>query len=171
MAPPRSSDNAGHYSPFNNNILSEQTLRNESISQKIIINSRVYNSNITYSYIQSSKMYGNIIKNSIVLDSVFFNTTAYNCTLKNTTLYNSEAFNGTYNDDYYSALDGNRSSLNEEMMHGGVNLTFLVFGIFGIIILFVVVVGGSFLIAGFVIKRRKERLLVRSAVMGDIRSW
>jgi len=156
-------------SSINSNILDQTTLRNETITQKMIIDSRVYNSNISYSYIQNSRLFGSILTNCIVLNTVLFNTTAYNCSLKDTTLHNSEVFNGTYDNEHYIQLIARD---DDYVVQGSQNnIEMMIFGTIGIIILILAIIVGGFLIAGFIIKRRKDRLLVRSAVMGDIRSW
>lgn len=162
----------------------------------ILINVTLINSNISLSYINSSVIIGSLVGNSLVFYTDIFNSTIINSTLSNVTLSNCRKQHNriiqSKNDDKiifpttfvnltrdYDArkdliiMDKADKIADDsyDKSQKGVNIVLMVFGILGAIILVASLVVGSLLSIRYVVKKKQDMSLVRSAVMGNVKSW
>ncbi|KAF2356284.1 hypothetical protein FHG87_012958 [Trinorchestia longiramus] len=176
-----------------------EMVNNRSMMHKIVINSTVTDSSLSLSYINNSTLINTSVDNSIVIDAKISNSTLVNSTLQNVHLINCEVTNSrtlnskTENTKIFNLLPYNATrDFGFDPLHDqitfedfdespaldnanakikGVDITMMVFGVLGLIVLVLVMVGVVLLITRHIIKKKKEMLLVRSAVMGSVKSW
>lgn len=113
---------------------------------------------------------------SFVVNSTLHNATLANCTVQSSRLYDS-SYNNTLFIPEIENIQHNESRHKSQVIEkntnfsGGLNVTLLVFGVLGIIILMAAILGAGIFVTRYTVKKQQEMSLVRSAVMGNVKSY
>ncbi|XP_018008068.1 uncharacterized protein LOC108665781 [Hyalella azteca] len=153
--------------------INNSALVNTAVDNSIVLNSVVQNSTLINSTLQNVNLINCEVINSRTINSNSVNTKVINLLPRNVSRdfgFDPEQDQITF-EEFDGSTGGGNNSVKDNDDVGGVDITLMVFGVLGLIVLVIATIGVALLISRRIIKKRKEMLLVRSAVMGSVKSW